>query len=537
MNTKILSLIAGLFLILSLVSVSALTLSTPSDINTASNKTFSTITSADPVNVTVSLVSPSGLSTSFTPSSFLNFTGTSRINISLDSIASTVKFGTYTYNLSVFAVNSSNSAVNTTQSVAFNYIKSFCRSGDVGTNLSLGTVSVKNLGAGKNTDWKLLDRITVDVDVRNEGDNNMGSVYARLALLDSSGKDVTSNLNFVNTDEDEISIGTIDHGKKERASFEFDVSPDFTDDTYKLVVKAYSKKSGLSEDLLCVDTSSDLSDTYFDSIAISKESDKAKRIGFTNIKLSSDKATCGDAVTLTADAVNVGDTDEDQVKIDLTSADLGLTQSVELKGGLSQGDSSGVQFSFIVPQNLQDKAYKLELSADYDYRSGVYRQSLNNPEDVPLTIFGCSVVNTPTSSSGALVTATLASDAKAGQPLTVNVNLKNTGSSSANFVVDATGYDSWASKATLSDRIVTLAAGESKDITVTLNVNSGVSGSQTFNVMTVAGQSTSSKTVSVNVAAVEGVSLGGNTLLWVIGAINLILVIVIIIVAVRVSRR
>jgi len=186
---------------------------------------------------------------------------------------------------------------------------------------------------------------------------------------------------------------------------------------------------------------------------------------------------------------------------------------------------------------LADKTYIVDLDAEYDYNKGTYREGLDDLGKAYIKVFGCSAITTPTS-SGVSLTATLASDAKAGQVMTVLSTIKNTGASAASFVIDASGYDSWATLGSISERIVTLNAGESKDITVTLNVNKGVSGDKTFVLDAKNGAQATSKTVSVNFASSEAISgLGGNTMLWVIGLVNLILVIVIIIVAVRVSRR
>jgi uncharacterized membrane protein len=406
----------------------------------------------------------------------------------------------------------------------------------MGTNLSINGVDISNEGEGDETEWMPLDQVTVEVEVRNEGDSDLSDVNVEIALYDPSGNDVTGDLDFITTDEDQVDLGKINDGDKDTATFQFIVSSDLSDDTYRLAVKAYSKKSGIGEEKICVDHSSDLEGPggIYQEIKVSKQDDDGKRIGFDNIRFSPTEASCGDTVDVSFDAVNIGDEDQDQVKVSLSNKDLNLNQSLELKGGLDQGDSESVSFTFEVPKNIVDKTYTLELFAEYDYNKGVYRQELDDAKKVSFKIFGCTPVLV---TSGVQVTAT-SSEAKAGQPLTVTANVKNTGSSSASFVVDATGYESWASNAALSERIVNLAAGESRDVSITLAVKSGIAGAQTFNVVTLAGQNTNSKTVSVNVAAGEGFSFGsGNTLLWVIGAINLVLVIIIIIVAIRVSRR
>jgi len=396
---------------------------------------------------------------------------------------------------------------------------------------------MSNLGEGDDTEWRLLDTVRVEVEVENQGESDLSDIVVELAVFDSSGNEVTGDLNFINSDEEEIEIGKINDGDNEQVTFEFEVSPDFDDGDYRLAIKTYSKKSGLGQDKICDDTAGDLDNGFYQSVSVERETDEGKRIGFSNIKVNPSEATCGDAVQLTLDAINIGDEDEDQVQVTLFNKELGINQFVEIKGGLDQGDSESLSFNFEVPAGLADKTYNLELSADYDYNKGEYRQSLDDVRKISLKVLGCQpVVSTP----AATITASLASEAKAGQQLTILATLKNSGTSATSFVVDASGFESWAALGSVSDRIVTLNAGESKDVTVVLNVNSGVSGDKILTVDAKSGAQTISKTVPVSIAAsqgISGVSLSGNTMLWVIGAINLILVIVIIIVAIRVSRR
>jgi uncharacterized membrane protein len=183
----------------------------------------------------------------------------------------------------------------------------------------------------------------------------------------------------------------------------------------------------------------------------------------------------------------------------------------------------------------------MQLSSSYDYRSGSYRQESDKSEDFALKVIGCG--NVPASGSRtASITARLDSDAKPGQEMTVRATITNLASQYSSFVISATDYESWAELSSISDRIVGLNPGESKEITLKFNVNREASGTQTFAIEAKNGNNVESRDVEVNLGAASagglgGINLGNNGLIWVIGAINVILIILIIIVAVRISRR
>ncbi|MBI5803339.1 putative S-layer protein, partial [Candidatus Pacearchaeota archaeon] len=145
--------------------------------------------------------------------------------------------------------------------------------------------------------------------------------------------------------------------------------------------------------------------------------------------------------------------------------------------------------------------------------------------------------------SPATVTASLQSGGKAGEDLVVNATVKNTGTESATYIVNAAGYSTWAESANVNPGTFTLAAGESKDVLVTLVVSDGASGENTFNVEVVSGNELAvNQPVTVNIEGKSGFltgsflgSSGGYT--GVLALVTLILVVAIIIVLVKLFRK
>ncbi len=548
MNTKnILSVFLSLaFMLLLVASVSAFTLSSASkDITQGSNQTTVTLSNTNITqNVVVSVANivdgTNLVSLTVTPTSISNFANgaTQTLTVTGTSFSSGFKFGRYTSILTATGTNATTGqTVSSNATIAF--FKTFCKSGEVGTNLTISDVDVNSDGED-DLEWRPLDKVTVEIDLDNDGDNDLRNVQVELGLLDSSGRNVVGQLEFTDADDEKKDIGTINENDNEKVTFEFVVPADYDEGNYKLAVKAYSKTLG--EDKMCADTSSALSDDSFQTIDVVRESDEGKFIVFDNIKFSPTEATCTDTVSLTFDAVNVGDQDQDQVRVFIKSSALKIDTSLEIRDNLNQGDKKTLTYNFDVPAGLADKMYTIELSSEYDYRKSTdsYRESSDTAKQVLYKVFGCTpVVN---AQNKVVISASLTSDAQAGLPLTVKATITNNQASSGIFSVAVKGYESWSDLDSVSDRIVQLSAGQSKDVTLSFNVDEKASGEQSFILETKSDSGeTQQKEIVVNVAPKAGFSLGnafeGNGLIWVIGIINVILIVLIIVVAVKLSNR
>ncbi len=474
----------------------------------------------------------------------VGFSSTSPFSLNAGSSNNIVVFPTNTNNLNsgtfTSSVTASSGVISASTSISLN--KGFCSNGAVGGNLSVSNIDVNNDG-DKDEEWKPLDQITVEVDVENENnDVDIDDVVVELALFDSSGKDVSGDLDFLNSDEEQIELGDINEDDKETVTFEFIVPADFDEGSYKLSIKAYSDKTGESKE--CTDSSDSDSSADID-IDVNAEDDEGKFIAFDDVTINPTEAVCGESVTLEADAFNVGEDDEDRVNVILESRDFNLNTNYEIRNGLDQGDSERASFTFVVPEGLSDKTYTLELSSEYDYRNGVYRESSDESFRVPITVIGCDgSTGGSTSGNDVSISASLESDAQPGEELIVKSVIRNTGSSSASFAVDASGYDSWAALNSISSRLVDLDAGESKEITFKFTVDKDAVGERSFFIEAESGDKLERREVAVNLESGSSItgssilgSLGDNSLIWIIGAVNVILILIIIIVAIRVSSK
>jgi len=419
------------------------------------------------------------------------------------------------------------------QTINVNIQKSFCSSGDRGTNLSLDNVDINNLGDGDETTWKPLDEIEIKVriDNNNPTDGEKIDVNVEAALYNSNGKEVL--------DLDRIKLGTIRANDDKTATFFFEVPSDISSGSYKLYVKAY--KSG-DESNVCT--------SFFDSsdsksISVDRYDDDNKQILFKDVSFDITPVKCNEEAALNLRAVNVGDSDQEKVKITLYNKELGVNL-YNILTNLDQDDNpENIQFLFTIPQNAEEKVYKFELKSLYSYDDD-YKPEDNNAYDdqsdsyyIDLKVEGACASTIPTT----VITATLQSDAVAGQQIVVNANVLNSGTSSQAYTIVAAGTETFSTLESIDLQTFTLGAGQSRSVLITLNANDDASGDYTFTIKAISGSTITEQQVSLNVQGksmpLSGLfgSLQNNWLIWVIVIVNIVLIALIIIIAVKLAKR
>lgn len=518
----------------------ALTVSKTQELTRTQNGKISVQNTGDVTLNNINLVSTGAFSATFSPTTISSLAPGASTTVTVIGNLNNLIFGDNT--ISVKATSLFNSNTITSNSVDFSISSGFCKGGSIG-NLSITKFSISNLGEGKKDEWNLLDTIQIDTKVENIADSGtVDSVILKLGIFDSSGRNVVNNFDFSNSDEESISIGDLSDGDRDEETFTFKIPADVDTGSYKVVLKAYSEGKELVQ---CTD---DGDGVAYKSIDVKRKSDSDKYILFDNMITSPSEATCGDIVSLTTDLYNVGNKDQDQVRVNLRNSELKVDSSVEVRGNVDQGDKATVRFEFNVPQNAQNKVYTLLLSSDYDYRSGSYRQHSGQDTAVNLKVLGCASNNASNNNNNnggsnngpaAAISASLGSSAVAGQPLSVKTTITNVGTTTMSYALDVSGYESWAELDSISQRAFSVAPGQSKDVTIKFRVNADAAEQQSFMIETLANGRTDSREVEVQIQpkASTGFSFGDNTYLWIIGAVNVILIILIIVVAVRISRR
>ncbi len=401
-------------------------------------------------------------------------------------------------------------------------------------NLQVRKIEFTNNGMehktfGKDDEWFPLDNVEVEIEVKNDGNVDVDDVEVSWGLYDT-------NANQWVIDFDDEDTFNIKDGDKELLTVSFNLDDDLdvdledlTDgDNYRLYVTASGTVDNATSLASCI--------SDFETASVIVESDFVVLDNFQ----SPETLQCGATVEISADAWNIGDSDQDEVSVHVSSTELGLNEDI-LVGDMDAFDSQKISFSFTAPSNVAEKTYPVKfevLNEDGD----VYQNDFDDDDSeftLPLTLVGgCTGSTSPVK-----VTANLVSGGKAGQDLVVKAVVTNTGSVSKTYTLSSAGHAQWATAYTATPTTLTLGAGQSGEVTYTFKVSKDASGEQTFNIELVSGREVLSQPVSVVIekadlfSSITGGAISGNSWMWGLGALNVILIIVIIFVAMRVTRK
>ena len=404
-----------------------------------------------------------------------------------------------------------------------------------------GKLKVRNIdfyveeGFGDSNEfWYPLDSIRVKIELKNDGKWDIDDIEIEACLFDEEADEC-----IMDEDDMDLSDNKFDlrDGERKTINILFDVNPgdlEVGNEVYTFYIKAVgeiddSDKGEFDEDKTGVST--------LEKVEIRNE----EFIILDNFQYSA-TVQCGENVQILADVWNVGDTkiDEDEIFIHVYEDELGINKVIELTKDISELDYEMIDFILDIPQDAEEKTYRVEFSV-YDDEDLTSDDVYENSEDdeaifsIFLKVEGNCIL------PKALVSASLDEGGKAGKELIVRATIKNTGSESASYLVNAVGYAEWASLISVEPSTITLQAGQSADVLITLDINKEVSGDRLFNIDVLSeGELVVSQPLLVEdiKKAPLGDLFGDNGVLTaLIIGIALILVIIIIILAVRVARK
>ena len=493
-----------------------------------------TITGSNPAYIALSgTYTDAGATATDNYDSTLAITSVSNVN--------TATAGTYTVTYTS-QDSSANQATAKTRTVIV--YSNFCAAGSSDTDLAL-SVDIANKGNGEDNEWQPLDTIEIEVEFDNNkvsstGLYDLNDVTFELGIFNSAGQNVAGDMIWISEDEDKFEFGDVDEGDDAKHVFEFRVNPaEFSaDGNYKVKIKAYP--SG-QESTYCIAQSTDLTgfgvSKYDADISINLPSDdEAVVVDESTLPLPA-TAQCEDEVTFSADIWNIGDTDfEDQIMVTLFNSELGISQNKTIPGDFDQGDMTQVAFTFKVPAGIQEKIYNLDIKTYYkwDADNSEYDEVSTEVFNFPLTLSGKCVPPQLT------ISASLESGGKAGESLVVKSTIKNTGTEQATYTFALSGYSDWASNSKLNNTL-TLAAGQSGEITISLDVDKKAEGDKTFNIDAYSSEGELLKTqpVQVGIEGKQGFDLSnGDSLVPIlIALISAIVIAIIIVLIVKASKK
>ncbi len=264
---------------------------------------------------------------------------------------------------------------------------SFCSTGQKGTALRIEKAKIKS--SGKKTTWTAGDTIDLEIEVANTGTTTLQDVILELGLRNTNGKNEVKELNFKGSENSRINLGNMKEEDEEETTFTFTVSPSLKEGNYQLLLKAYKKGA---ESGVCTESVASFDRTTSQSITIEREDNEGRFIRFDKIGVTPTSLTCGDTIQLTSRVTNIGDEDQDRVKVLLRNSKLSLDMAQEIRSGLDEGEDTTVTFTTTLPESASG-IYDLELSAEYEYKNGVFRTHSEIPQRISISIASCDRAN------------------------------------------------------------------------------------------------------------------------------------------------
>jgi hypothetical protein len=397
--------------------------------------------------------------------------------------------------------------------------------GDLRINIKDVTVSK---GFGDDEEWFLFDEIEVEIEVENKGDDDVDDISIEWGLynVDSDewaiDMDEKDEFNLKDGDEEKLILTcTIDDN-------DLDLDLNELEDNYVLFVRA----TGEVDDS---DIYPKTCDSDSQEIEIIIESDFVVLYDFEFQELVS----CGTDVQITADVWNIGDRNQDDVYVRVYNKDLEINEKIEI-GDIDALEDEKFVFEFQVPEDAEEKWYTFKFTV-YDEDDDIYE---NDNEDKAEFSRSFKVEGGCVVEPQVMVTASLESGGKAGQELVIKATIINTGSKLTTYELNAIDYFDWATLISVEPSTIILSAGQSKDVLIIFNVDKDVSGDELFNIeVLLEDEVIATQPVSVTIeksgfSFITGGAISENNwYLWGIGALNIVLIIIIILVALRVARK
>jgi len=551
MKTKTLSLLGLGFLIVILLAsgVSAAMDFTPSSLSASSNQgTIASINFVINNTATLNMTNiqsflenlASGSNT--LSSSNLNLLGVpsylegyDNASLTLDiTIPSNQATGTYTGNLTFqgnySTLNNYTVPISLTVTSTPTPSDNFCGVdfGDLDENVSnsgklkIDIDDIDNKGDGEDDEWYPSDEIKVTLDIDNDGDEDIDDISIEYGLWSEETDSWVIEIDEV----DEIDIND---GKDDTIEFIIDIYDDFDDvddledGDYILYVRALGEVDDGNHTDTCVFDSEDVKILVEDDLVVL---DDIKTMG---------TSFCGNTIQITADILNIGSDEQEDVYIMIHNNALNINERADV-GDIDAFDDKKLNFEFTIPSDADEKIYNLYLNV-YDEDDDIYE---NEDDDESSYSIALNVSGNCVKIPEATVYVSLESGGKAGQEIKIKATITNTGDESQTFTVEGADYSRWAELVNISPESITLNADESKDVIITLNVNKDAQEEQNLNIVLTSGDG-ETVTQPVAVTIEKSFSLPSlikeNPYLWGIGLTSIVLVILIIIVAVRASRR
>jgi hypothetical protein len=410
------------------------------------------------------------------------------------------------------------------ETIALTVPISFCEIGDIG-DLEMDRLDFTNNGMGDDNEWYLTDEIEVEVRIENtHNDDKIKDIVVSWGLYDEE-----NDKWIIDKEEDEFNLND---GDKETVTFKFTLDPQDFDDSYSegdfvFYIKAYSKEDG--EDVQCISM-------IEEDVSIMKEDDL---VVVDDIDFTSNTLPCGEELSGDFNVWNLGeDNQNEELFIMITNEELGISERVNV-GELDSLDDVGRSFSIMVPEDAKEKGYPLKFTI-YDEDGGLFVNDVDG-DDKDAVFYKTFNVEGECSDSRDKVQITAINDAStpdavAGGKYIIKATLINMDDETATYTVSVFGNSAWSSLDSIDPQVVTLEAGESKEVSIALEIDEDASGDKELTIKASSSNNEVEQKVALSIESDEAEfdAFSGhvrkNWFIYVIVLVNIILIIAIILV-------
>ena len=439
------------------------------------------------------------------------------------------------------------------ETITLNFISGFCDIGDFG-DLEIIEIKDKKLDNEDEWDWSPLEDVQFSIEVYNNFDEKK-RIKIEYEIYNTNG----NRVDFDDEDDNEKSI-SINDGNDEKVTFDLRVPADIEDGDYELYIKAYIKgREDDTEEGGCIDNADTdyLSEEYYQKITIDRDEDNAVILDIDKI-IAPEETLCDEFISVSVKAWNIGNQDEEKVLVNLYNTKLGIDLKEVIKN-LDEGESKTVTFDFKIPENVDEKSYEFDFITYYEYDEDEeedpydeFSYLSNSKDDLEENFdFSMKIICGGVPTATVQITAELdpeTPEAIAGEQVIIKTTIKNTGDEETTYDISISGESTWSSLSDIDPETITLEEGESKDISIILDLDSDAEGDYEFIIKaSVDSQSVKERPVLLTIESSTGMGAGitgaaisdhikSNGFIYAIVIINLILIIAIISVVRRMTN-
>ncbi len=191
------------------------------------------------------------------------------------------------------------------------------------------------------------DIIQIDVEIENTDNEDIDDVIVEVWVTERGDDRKLESEKSSKTDIDEDEVETF--------SFEIEVEDDWDDGTYEVHVKAYEYRN---DDHQCIED--------IEEIDVERPDHK---VIIESILVNPSVVSCGYLFNAEVDVQNVGDKDDDAVKVRMYNSELGIdvfSDTFDLERYDDRDDDNTVYLEATIPEGMKNKEYALTFTLYYD---------------------------------------------------------------------------------------------------------------------------------------------------------------------------